>query len=88
MTSPISSPQNLFAIERMSLSGSAPSWAAWFAIALPVSLSGCAFCWALLCVAYRDPEFTHVRQVPAVRVRPCALVVLGARIVAPSGSGI
>ena len=68
MTSPISSPQNLFAIERMSLDGSAPSWAGWFAVALPVALVGSAFCWGLLCFAYRDPEFTHVRQLPAVQV--------------------
>ena len=68
MTSPISSPQNLFAIERMSLGGNAPSWAAWFAVALPVALTGCGLCWLLLRLLYRDAEFTQVRQVPAVKV--------------------
>ena len=53
MTSPISSPQNIFAIERMSMGGSAPSWLQWFAIALPVALVGNVLCWALLCLRYR-----------------------------------
>jgi len=41
MTSPISSPQNIFAIERMSMDGDPPSWLSWFAIALPVSFIRC-----------------------------------------------
>lgn len=38
MTSPISSPQNIFAIERMSMDGTPPSWLSWFAVSLPVSI--------------------------------------------------
>jgi len=47
MTSPISSPQNIFAIERMSMDGQPPSWLSWFAVALPVSGIRCApgICW-------------------------------------------
>eukprot|EP00951_Prasinocladus_malaysianus_P010913 scaffold80443_cov36-Prasinocladus_malaysianus.AAC.2 len=37
MTSPIASPQNIFAIERMSMDGNPPSWLKWFAISLPTS---------------------------------------------------
>ena len=39
MTSPISSPQNVFAIERMSMDGHPPSWLQWFAVAVPVSIA-------------------------------------------------
>ncbi|KAG2486184.1 hypothetical protein HYH03_015147 [Edaphochlamys debaryana] len=55
MTSPISSPQNIFAIERMSLDGRPPSWLAWFAVALPVSIACNFVCWGLLLAVYR-PE--------------------------------
>lgn len=53
MTSPISSPQNIFAIERMSMDGDAPSWASWFAVALPVALLGNLVCWLVLWAVYR-----------------------------------
>jgi di/tricarboxylate transporter len=53
MTSPISSPQNIFAIERMSMDGDPPGWLSWFAIALPVSLVGNLMCWALILGVYR-----------------------------------
>ena len=74
MTSPISSPQNLFAIERMSMQGQAPSWLAWFAVALPVALVGNVLCWALIRLVYRDPSFIEVRPMQAITVRgqPCA----------------
>jgi di/tricarboxylate transporter len=53
MTSPISSPQNIFAIERMSISGVPPSWLQWFAVALPVSILGNVLCWALILLVYQ-----------------------------------
>lgn len=56
MTSPISSPQNIFAIERMVLIGSTPSWLQWFAIALPIGLLVDLLCWALLLVVYRPGQ--------------------------------
>lgn len=62
MTSPISSPQNIFAIERMVLIGSTPSWLQWFAIALPISILVDLLCWALLLVVYRPgKEVTELR---------------------------
>nr|ADF43123.1 PTC1p [Chlamydomonas reinhardtii]ADF43163.1 PTC1m [Chlamydomonas reinhardtii] len=53
MTSPISSPQNIFAIERMSLDGRPPSWLAWFAVALPVAVACNFVCWGLLLLCYQ-----------------------------------
>ncbi len=53
MTSPISSPQNIFAIERMSMDGKPPSWLSWFAVALPVALVCDLICWALILLVYR-----------------------------------
>lgn len=40
MTSPISSPQNIFAIDEMKAGGVEPTWLQWFAIALPVAILG------------------------------------------------
>lgn len=62
MTSPISSPQNIFAIERMSMDGKPPSWLSWFAVALPVSFVGVVICWAFILLVYRP-----WRQVKEVR---------------------
>jgi di/tricarboxylate transporter len=56
MTSPISSPQNIFAIERMSMGGAPPSWLQWFAIALPVAVLGNLACWAIIIMAYRPGD--------------------------------
>jgi di/tricarboxylate transporter len=56
MTSPISSPQNIFAIERMSMGGTPPSWLQWFAIALPVSFLGNLLCWALILAVYKPGQ--------------------------------
>eukprot|EP00879_Flechtneria_rotunda_P007786 GHRR01008159.1.p1 GENE.GHRR01008159.1~~GHRR01008159.1.p1 ORF type:complete len:762 (+),score=241.90 GHRR01008159.1:161-2446(+) len=56
MTSPISSPQNIFAIERMSMGGSPPSWLQWFAIALPVSIIGNLLCWGVILAVYRPGQ--------------------------------
>ena len=64
MTSPISSPQNLFAIERMSLDGNAPSWGVWFAVALPVvskdySLVCCSACTVRAVARHWHSELLH-----------------------------
>ena len=72
MTSPISSPQNLFAIERMSMEGGAPSWLSWFAVALPIALLGNGLCWLLLRLVYRDPTFVEVRPMQAIEVSLCS----------------
>uniref|UniRef100_A0A7S0WPN7 SPX domain-containing protein n=1 Tax=Chlamydomonas leiostraca TaxID=1034604 RepID=A0A7S0WPN7_9CHLO len=53
MTSPISSPQNIFAIERMSMDGKPPSWLAWFAVALPVAVISNFVCWGLILAVYQ-----------------------------------
>ncbi len=56
MTSPISSPQNIFAIERMSMDGDAPSWLVWFAVALPVAVAGNLLCWGLILLVYQPSK--------------------------------
>jgi tryptophan synthase/phosphate transporter len=61
MTSPISSPQNIFAVERMSADGEPPSWLAWFAVALPVAVLGNLACWLMLLAAYKPGA--RVREV-------------------------
>ncbi|GBF95096.1 low-affinity phosphate transporter [Raphidocelis subcapitata] len=61
MTSPISSPQNIFAIERMSMDGHPPSWLAWFAVALPVAFAGNVLCWGLILAVYRPGQ--KIREV-------------------------
>ena len=67
MTSPISSPQNIFAIERMSMDeGGAPSWLAWFAVSLPVSILGAVLIWALLLAVY-PPDVKAVHQLPELK---------------------
>jgi anion transporter len=57
MTSPISSPQNIFAVERMAAAdggaGGAPSWLAWFAVALPVAFAGNIACWLMILLVYK-----------------------------------
>ena len=63
MTSPISSPQNIFAIERMSMDSHPPSWLSWFAIALPVSFLSVLVCWAALLLVYR-PGLTTLEVRP------------------------
>ena len=72
MTSPISSPQNIFAIEQMSKDGSAPSWLAWFAISLPVSIVGALLVWALLLAVY-PTSLKAVHQLPELKVSNPAL---------------
>ena len=71
MTSPISSPQNIFAIQEMGRDGEPPSWLAWFAVALPVACLGNFACWGLLLLAYRPGRtLKEVRRMPSSSVRP------------------
>ena len=66
MTSPIASPQNVFAIERMAdAAGEAPSWLAWFAVSLPVAGVGVLACWGALLVAYPMARAAPVRSLPS-----------------------
>mmetsp|Transcript_31205 Transcript_31205/g.69392 ORF Transcript_31205/g.69392 Transcript_31205/m.69392 type:complete len:781 (-) Transcript_31205:655-2997(-) len=65
MTSPISSPQNIFAIERMSMDGEPPSWLSWFAVALPVSIVCNLLAWALILLVYRP--WTKVQEVRPIK---------------------
>jgi len=74
MTSPISSPQNIFAIEQMSKVGGAPSWLAWFAVSLPVAVVAALIIWGVLLLAY-PPSVKAVHQLPELKVltspHPC-----------------
>lgn len=56
MTSPISSPQNIFAIAVMADNGTAPNWLEWFAIALPVSFCCNIGIWMLLRIKYKPDK--------------------------------
>ena len=70
MTSPISSPQNIFAIQEMGRGGDPPSWLAWMAVALPVACLGNLAIWALLLAAYRPGrDIKEVRRLPDFTVR-------------------
>lgn len=70
MTSPISSPQNIFAIEEMGRGGEPPSWLSWMAAALPVACLGNLAIWALLLAAYRPGrDIKEVRRLPDSTVR-------------------
>ena len=69
MTSPISSPQNVFAIERMAHAAAAasdgssgPGWLEWFAVALPVAGAGVVACWGALLLAYPAARTASVRS--------------------------
>ena len=70
MTSPISSPQNIFAIEEMGRGSDPPSWLSWMAAALPVACLGNLAIWALLLAAYRPGrDIKEVRRLPDSTVR-------------------
>lgn len=60
-TSPISSPQNIFAIAVMSSHTNPPNWLDWFSIALPVSIAIDLAIWGLLMLYYNpDQEVTEI----------------------------
>ncbi|KAI9760013.1 MAG: Vacuolar morphogenesis protein 6 [Chaenotheca gracillima] len=62
MASPIASPQNIIALENMS---PAPSWGAWFFIALPVCIVSILLIWVLLLVTFQPGKGTTI-----VPIRP------------------
>lgn len=75
MTSPISSPQNIFAIQEMGRDAEPPSWLAWFAVALPVACLGNLACWGCLLLAYRPGRtLKEVRRMPRSSVRHARLL--------------
>lgn len=52
------------------LCAQAPSWLAWFVVALPVALVGNLACWGLLLAAYRPGKvLKEVRRLPDTSVR-------------------
>ncbi|PPQ69298.1 hypothetical protein CVT26_001616 [Gymnopilus dilepis] len=66
-SSPISSPQNLIAIEYMD---NKPDWGTWFAVALPVSGVSIFLIWLLLLISYkpaRSPDGEGYIEIKAVR---------------------
>ena len=71
MTSPISSPQNIFAIQEMGRGGNSVSWLSWFAVALPIAFIGNLVCWGALLATYRpNKTLKEVRRLPDTTVRP------------------
>jgi phosphate transporter len=77
MTSPISSPQNIFAISLMTVDGMPPSWLNWFLVALPVSCVCNVLIWFLLLGIYRPGmAVANVRPLPTPRDRVTVSQVL------------
>ena len=69
MTSPISSPQNIFAIQEMGRGGNSVSWLSWFAVALPIAFLGNLICWGALLAVYRPMKtLKEVRRLPDTEV--------------------
>jgi len=69
MTSPISSPQNIFAIQEMGRGGNSVSWLSWFAVALPIAFIGNLVCWGALLAVYRpNKSLKEVRRLPDTTV--------------------
>ena len=69
MTSPISSPQNIFAIQEMGRGGNSVSWLSWFAVALPIAFIGNLVCWGVLLAVYRPMKtLKEVRRLPDTEV--------------------
>jgi len=65
-SSPISSPQNLIALQHMD---PPLDWARWFAVALPVSTVSIVLIWWLLLVSY-DPARSPDPTEPDIQVKP------------------
>lgn len=79
MTSPLSSPQDVFAIALLAQNGTPPSWLSWFAVSLPVA-TACNFgIWYLLLLVYKpalaQAEVTPLRapsdKITSTQVRWC-----------------
>jgi phosphate transporter len=66
LTSPISSPQNIFAISLMAQGKSPPNWLHWFAVALPVAVVINVLIWLLLLAVYQPHrKCGDIRPLPA-----------------------
>ena len=94
MTSPISSPQNIFAIQEMGRGGNSVSWLSWFAVALPIAFLGNLICWGALLAVYRpNKTLKEVRRLPDTTVSPsfetlppCSSQTLSCLVVIERGS--
>lgn len=64
MASPIASPQNIIALENMY---PAPSWGAWFFVALPVCIISILLIWVLLLVSFRPGKGTTIVPIRPVK---------------------
>src|SRR5437868_12999496 len=64
MASPIASPQNIIALQNMKPE---PSWAAWFFIALPVSIISILLIWILLLVTFRPGKGTTIVPIRSMK---------------------
>jgi len=64
MASPIASPQNIIALENMH---PAPSWGAWFFVALPVCIVSILLIWVLLLVSFRPGKGTTIVPIRTVK---------------------
>lgn len=62
IASPISSPQNIIAIQNMT---PPPSWAEWFAISIPLCLVGTCIIWVWLLYTYQPEK--HTPQIHKIR---------------------
>jgi phosphate transporter len=65
MTSPISSPQNVFAIDLMAESGKPPNWLSWFIVALPVAFLCNMGIWLVVLAVYKPGK--AIRDVRPLR---------------------
>ncbi|KAF8547919.1 hypothetical protein OG21DRAFT_1599587 [Imleria badia] len=76
-SSPISSPENLIAIEFMDPQ---LDWANWFAVALPVSITSITLIWLLLLVSYYGDGEIEIRAIRPTResftLKQCWVVVV------------
>ncbi|KAG0131044.1 putative plasma membrane phosphate transporter Pho87 [Tuber indicum] len=64
MASPIASPQNVIALQNMR---PAPSWGAWFFVALPVCILSILVIWALLLISFNPSRGTTIVPIRPVR---------------------
>ncbi|KAI5820590.1 SPX domain-containing protein [Pyronema omphalodes] len=64
MASPIASPQNIIALENMH---PAPSWVAWFFIAIPVCIISILLIWVLLLITFNPGKNTTIVPIRAVK---------------------
>ena len=64
MASPISSPQNIIALQSMNPS---PTWGQWLFISIPVCICADLLIWLLLLVVYKSSKFTIIAPIRATK---------------------